>query len=274
MSGLGRVSAFIICLVVFLTGHTSAFSWGPIVSPSLYVNDRIIARWTNNLYYAGKVSSIGKGLIHVLFDDGDRISHSIADISAVIPDKVSYHIDVGSHVVTTWKGGHKYYIGYVTEKDASNRLKVTFDDNDEDYYKARQLRIFPEHFSAHEVGARVFANGTDGLYRRGFVTSATSTTVLINYDGGDTITLYKNDGAAVILDKLPCYSDVRAGERVIGFWPGRTGFSPGDVVYKRNLCSISCYRKAAYQVMFDDGEVRIQDFHQIRLIPCTTSSRG
>ncbi len=126
----------------------SSNCFGIIVS--LTVNDRIISRWTNNLYYAGKVSSIGKGLIHVLFDDGDRISHSIADISAVIPDKVSYHVDVGSHVVTTWKGGHKYYIGYVTEKDSSNRLKVTFDDKDEDYYTARQLRIFPDHLSAHE----------------------------------------------------------------------------------------------------------------------------
>lgn len=84
-----------------------------------------------------------------MFDDGDRITHSIADISAVIPDKVPYHVDVGSHVVTNWKGGHKYYIGYVSEKDSFNRLKVTFDDNDEDYYTASQLRLFPDHSSAH-----------------------------------------------------------------------------------------------------------------------------
>ena len=119
------------------------------------------------------------------------------------------------------------------------------------------------------MGARVFGRASDGRYRRGFVTSANSTAVFIKYDDGDTISLNKNDEEAVILDKLPCYGDVQAGERVIGFWPGRTAYYSGDVAYKRNLCSTSCYRKAAYQMMFDDGEARIQDFHQIRLIPCT-----
>ena len=88
-------------------------------------------------------------MVHVLFDDSDRITHRISDVSAVIPDKVPRYVNVGSHVVTTWKGGHKYYIGYVSDKDSSNRLKVTFDDNDEDYYTASQLRIFPDHVSAH-----------------------------------------------------------------------------------------------------------------------------
>ncbi|KAL9984342.1 hypothetical protein ACROYT_G006626 [Oculina patagonica] len=242
MAGFGVFSASIICLVVFLTGRSSAFSWRPIVYPNLNVNDRIIARWTNNLYYTGKVSSIGNGLIHVLFDDGDRITHSNTDISAVIPDKVPYH--------------------------------VTFDDNDEDYYTANQLRIFLDHLSAHAVGTRVFALWTNGLYYRGFVTSATSTTIFINYDDGDTITLHKNDAAAVILDKLPCCSDVQADQRVIGFWPGRVSYYPGDVTYKRNFCSTRCYQKAVYHVLFNDTDQRIQDFHQIRLITCTTSSRG
>ena len=96
------------------------------------------------------MSSIRNGLVRVLFDNGDRITHSINDVSAVIQDKVPNHVDFGNHVVATWKGGQKYYIGYVSDKDSSNRLKVTFDNNDEDYYSERQLRIFSEHFSAHE----------------------------------------------------------------------------------------------------------------------------
>lgn len=123
------------------------------------------------------------------------------------------------------------------------------------------------------VGARVFARWTNGLYYRGFVTSASSTTVSINYDDGDAITLQKNDAATVILDKLPCYNDVQAGQRVIGFLPGRNGYYPGDVAYKRNSCSSSCYQKTVYRVLFDasddDTDQRLQDFHQIRLIPCS-----
>ena len=114
------------------------------------VDDRIIARWTNNLYYAGKVAAIENELVHVLFDDGDRIYHSIRDISAIIPDQEPSQVQIGQHVTATWKGGHKYYIGYVSDKDSNNRFKVTFDDNDEDFYLAEQLRIFPEHNSALE----------------------------------------------------------------------------------------------------------------------------
>ena len=117
------------------------------------VDDRIIARWTNNLYYAGKVFAIAHGQIYVLFDDGDRITHSIRDISAVILDQVPNQVQIGQHVVATWKGGHKYYIGYVSGSNYFLKtFKVTFDDNDEDTYFAKQLRIFPDHYSAHEGG--------------------------------------------------------------------------------------------------------------------------
>ena len=88
--------------------------------------------------------------MHILFDDNDKIIHRVADISAVISDKVPHDVGIGHHVVATWKGGNKYFIGYVSDKDSDNRFKVTFDDNDEDYYAVSQLRIFPEHWSAHE----------------------------------------------------------------------------------------------------------------------------
>ena len=96
------------------------------------------------------MSSIVNGLVYISFDDGDTIIHSASDISAVIPDKVPHDINIGDHVVATWKGGNKYFIGYVSDKGPGNRFKVTFDDNDEDYYAVSQLRIFPDHLSAHE----------------------------------------------------------------------------------------------------------------------------
>lgn len=96
------------------------------------------------------MSSTGIGLIHILFDNGDRITHKDTDISAVIANNVPYQVNIGDHVVTTWKGGPKYYIGYVSDKDSNNRFKVIFDDNNEEFYTTSQLRIFPDHSYAHD----------------------------------------------------------------------------------------------------------------------------
>ena len=121
------------------------------------------------------------------------------------------------------------------------------------------------------MGARVFARWTNGPYYRRFVTNATSTTVFISYDDGDTITLHKIDSTAVILDHPACYSEVHAGQRVIGFWPGRTRYYPGVVTHKRISDNDNCYQKAVYHVVFDDGDQRLQDSLQIRPIQCTAS---
>lgn len=97
-------------------------------------------------------------------------------------------------------------------------------------------------------------------------------TVFINYDDGDTITLRKIDPAAVILDKPPCYHEVQAGQRVIGYWPRRPRYYPGVVTYKRNSGNTNCYQKAVYHVLFDDGDKRVEDSLQIRSIPCMVSA--
>ena len=136
-----------------------------------------------------------------------------------------------------------------------------------------QNQLISYFFFSFLVGARVFARWTNGLYYRGFVTNATSTTVFISYDDGDTITLHKIDPTAVILDHPACYSEVHAGQRVIGFWPGRTRYYPGVVTHKRISDSDNCHQKAVYHVLFDDGDKRLQDSLQIRLIPCFASQQ-
>ena len=74
----------------------------------------------------------------------------------------------------------------------------------------------------------MFALWTNGLYYRGFVKNATSTTVFIRYDEyEDSISLQKDDCKAVILDQLPCYSDIHLGQRVIAYWPKRTRYYLG-----------------------------------------------
>jgi len=133
--------------------------------------DRVIARWTDNHYYSGKVDSIELDKITVLFDDGDEISHSIEDISAVFPDQEPSQLRIGQHVVAvryTWEGGREYHKGYVSDKN-SDRFKVTFDDNYEDFYLAKELRIFPDHNSAHSgecVRAWNFSQQMRGTYQQ------------------------------------------------------------------------------------------------------------
>ena len=113
------------------------------------VNDSVLARRTNNLYYAGKVSSFGNDQTTVLFDDRSKAIYSSRDISATIPDEEPHQVQLGQHVVATWQGGNKYFIGYVSEKDSNNHFKVSFDDNNEGFYDAKQLRLFPGHQSVH-----------------------------------------------------------------------------------------------------------------------------
>ena len=79
--------------------------------------------------------------MHILFDDNDKIIHRVSDISAVISDKVPHDVGIGHHVVATWKGGNKYFIGYMS------------DDNDEDYYAVSHVR------DSHEPCTHMIAKG-------------------------------------------------------------------------------------------------------------------
>ena len=113
----------------------------------------------------------------------------------------------------------------------------------------------------------MFARYTDGKYYRGFVQHITSSTVIIRYDDGSSIESKISDPAAVILDKLPCYTDVHSIQRVIAYWPGKSRYYPAQVKDKMSTGSNACYQKGVYDVMFDDGDRRTEDFNQIRLIP-------
>ena len=113
----------------------------------------------------------------------------------------------------------------------------------------------------------MFARYTNGKYYRGFVESVTSNTVHIKYDDGSSINLEKNDPSAVILDKLPCYTDVKPGQRVIAYWPGQTRYYPAKVKSKISRGSNACYQEEVYDVVFDDGDQRRENFNEIRLIP-------
>ena len=113
----------------------------------------------------------------------------------------------------------------------------------------------------------MFARYTNGKYYRGFVESVTPSTVDIRYDDGSSITLPMRDPSAVILDKLPCYTDVHPGQRVIAYWPGQSRYHPAKVKSIISRGSNACYQKDVYNVAFDDGDEIREDFNHIRLIP-------
>ncbi|KAL9984721.1 hypothetical protein ACROYT_G007050 [Oculina patagonica] len=191
----------------------------PAVVPAFNVGDRVLGRWTNNLYYPGVVEERPSGeLIKIKFDDGDEITHNVNDVSAVLHDKALTRAKAypGRHVIAAWKGSAKQYIGFVTGISDSRyrgnrKFRVLFDDNDEDDYSAGDLREFPDAASPWEVGARVFARWSNGLYYRAFVVKATDSGVSIHYDDGDNIDHSKSDTAAVILDRLPFGTELQSG---------------------------------------------------------------
>ena len=116
------------------------------------VGDRVIARWTNNLYYAGNVTHISDRFktISVLFDDGDKITHPMLDVTAVFADTEPTSINYKDHVIAPWNGSYKQYIGFVVEMGPAGTFKVLFDDHDEAWYTKDKVRILPETSSPHD----------------------------------------------------------------------------------------------------------------------------
>ena len=79
-------------------------------------------RWTNKLYYHGKVTGVSDGKIHVQFDDGDRISHSFDDVGAVLTDVIPnpWNVPVGSRVIAAFSNRAHYFQGCVDQVDWMN----------------------------------------------------------------------------------------------------------------------------------------------------------
>lgn len=245
------------------------FTWRAFVFPgelelshtSCEVNDRVFARTVANLYFPGVVITMKDGKVHIQFDDGNAITHSATDVSAVIPDKLPDPTTLkrNSHVIVSCESPF-HHIGYVDTSNHDGNVGVVCDECGDICIPVDKVRLFPEHTIPHEVGARVFARWTNGLYYRGFITRASDWNVFVNYDDGDTITLNKQDRTAVILDVIPQVTEILLNERVIGFWPGRTRFYPGHVT------SIDAVNQT-FDVQFDYGDRRIESLGEIRLIP-------
>ncbi|XP_078345263.1 uncharacterized protein LOC144630767 [Oculina patagonica] len=257
-------------------GKTALFvfaSSDPLSAAKDQVGDRIIARWSNNDYYPGKVEAFPSDTkIKIKFDDGDEITHSVDDVSAVIADKATKRCPLGQHVIATWKGSAKYFIGYVIEKVRSNQqenrgCKVLFDDGDVEWYKPKDLRMFPDHTSPLEVGARVFARWTNGLYYCGFVVNAADSRLYIHFDDGDNLDYSESEAEqALVLDVLPSSTQLQPNTRVIGAGPESHRYNPGVIEKVQDPEPGSSSKLSSYYVKFDNEDGSNEFFYQIRVM--------
>jgi len=106
-------------------------------------------RWTNNCFYHGKVTECSHGEVHITFDDGDKVSHYLSDISAVLVDVVPNpaNISVGSRIIAAFPGQSRFYPGRVSKIDPTNfyapRFYVNYDDGDQGWVNFDQVRLLP-----------------------------------------------------------------------------------------------------------------------------------
>lgn len=158
------------------------------------------------------------GQVRILFDDGDAMTHSAADISAVIPDKLPDPMTLKrtSHVIVSCESPF-HHIGFVDTGNHDRNVGVVCDQCGDICIPVSKVRLFAQQTIPHEVGARVFAWWTNGVYYHGFITSASDLNVFVNYDDGDTVTLDKPDRTTVILDVIPQMTEILLNEHVIGF---------------------------------------------------------
>jgi hypothetical protein len=125
------------------------------MSINFVVGANVWGRWSSGEYFKGKVERVD-AKIHILFDDGDRISHSPSDLTAIILDTTPNPgvVARGSRVIAAWPGRPKLYLGTVMTVDNKNpyevRYHIHYDDGDKGWVNVNQLRLLPAPGPARE----------------------------------------------------------------------------------------------------------------------------
>ena len=108
------------------------------------VGARVFARWTNGLYYRGFVRKVTRWTVSINYDDGDKITLSKKDKTAVVLDKIpsKRRVKIGQRVIGYWPN-RIFYPGYIS-KYCGNRKKyyLMFDDGDERCQEIFEIRTF------------------------------------------------------------------------------------------------------------------------------------
>ena len=83
----------------------------------IVVGARVFARWTNGLYYRGFVSNANRSTISSNYDDGDKITLSKNDKTAVVLGKIPLDGEVAmeQRVIGYWPNRVRFYPGRISK---------------------------------------------------------------------------------------------------------------------------------------------------------------
>ena len=103
--------------------------------------NRVLARWSNKLWYPGTVDDEREGARHVVFDDGDRgwVTPPDLTVEQDPTDDRGGRLAVGAKVMGRWVD-RKWYPGTVVER-FGRVWRVAFDDGDRAWLGTDRIRV-------------------------------------------------------------------------------------------------------------------------------------
>ncbi|QIF01372.1 DUF4537 domain-containing protein [Roseimicrobium sp. ORNL1] len=107
------------------------------------VGDHVTAMWRDSRYYPGIVTEVRGSQCLIKWDDGDEPLFVLQEHIRSLSNAPSASLNVGDHVLATWKDGHKYP-GVIAEARGDLFL-IRWDDGDEPMLVAKdKILPFPQ----------------------------------------------------------------------------------------------------------------------------------
>lgn len=95
----------------------------------------------------------------VTLDIGDRIEHSLEDITAIVRDSAPSWVTLGDHVIAVVNRGKEYLIGFVTEDFCLGKddlYGITFVNNQPWNCTLEELRKLPFFYTTRQGNVLFF----------------------------------------------------------------------------------------------------------------------
>ncbi|RBP48090.1 uncharacterized protein DUF4537 [Roseimicrobium gellanilyticum] len=107
------------------------------------VGEHVAAQWRDSRYYPGVVTEVRGSQCLIKWDDGDEPLFVLQEHIRALPNTPSASLNVGDHVLASWKDGHKYP-GVIAEVRGDSCL-IRWDDGDEPLFVAKdKILPFPQ----------------------------------------------------------------------------------------------------------------------------------
>jgi hypothetical protein len=107
------------------------------------VGDHVAARWRDSRYYPGIVTEVRGSQCLIKWDDGDEPLFVLQEHMRSLSNAPAASLNVGEHVLATWKDGHKYP-GVIAEARGDLYL-IRWDDGDEPMFVTKdKILPFPQ----------------------------------------------------------------------------------------------------------------------------------